>query len=81
MSRARAEQAMDGLSRVLAGQVPEREVDHGEDAVMQGGQVEALALFERLPKAFAVERVLADEDGLDQRSPACRGRWCRRPDR
>ena len=61
----RAQQAVDRLSDALADQVPQGEVHRGQDTVRQRRQVETLALFELPPDALVVERVLADQNGLD----------------
>src|SRR5438067_3961160 len=61
----RAEQAVDRLSDALADQGAQGEVYRGQDAVRQRRQVETLALFELPPDALMVERVLADQNGID----------------
>jgi hypothetical protein len=53
------------LADGLANQVPQRQVDRRQDAVRQGGQVQALPFAQRSPDALVEEWVLADEHWLD----------------
>jgi hypothetical protein len=39
----------------LAAEIPEGEIDGGQNPVGEGGQVEALALLEAVPELLAVE--------------------------
>ncbi len=59
------QQAVHRLAQDLAGQVPQREVDRGQNAVADGAQVQSLAFVECAPQVLAIERVLAAQHRRD----------------
>ena len=61
-----AQQFVDRQVGVLAGQIPECQVDGAEHLVGQLSQMQPLAFLEHLPEVLAIEGVLADEQRLDQ---------------
>ena len=62
----RADQLVDRQTHGAPGQIPEGEVNRGHMFVIERGQVEALALLDRVPNLLSIVGILADHKRLNR---------------